>query len=65
MSGPVLAILGAAILGVSSIVMRRAVIRIPDATLGVAISVPTGMLLFFFKYPVHSLTMTKVGRTDN
>lgn len=47
MNGPVLSILGAVMFGVSSIVMRRAVIKIPDATLGVAISVPAGMLFFF------------------
>ena len=46
MNGPALAVLGAIFFAVSTIFMRRAVIQIPDATLGVLVSVPTGVFFF-------------------
>jgi len=46
MNGSTLSVLGALIFAVSTIFMRRAVIQIPDATLGVLISVPTGVVFF-------------------
>jgi len=46
MNGPFVAILCAFTFAFSSILTRRAVIQVPDATLGVLFSVPTAVVLF-------------------
>jgi len=46
MSGSAFAILGALVFAFCGITIRRSVIKIPDASLGVLINVPTGLLFF-------------------
>jgi len=48
MSAGAFAILGALAFGFNGIVVRRAVLKIHDATIGILISVPLGVLFFIF-----------------
>ncbi len=46
MTGAVLALMGAAIFAISSIIIRRGVVRVSDPTVGVLVSVPTSVPFF-------------------
>ena len=47
MAGPLLALLSAGFFGMNKIFLRRAVLKVPDASLGTLISVPMSVPLFF------------------
>ena len=58
MLGPLLALLSAGFFGMNKIFLRRAVLKVPDASLGTLISVPMSVPLFF-------LVMLFSGRLSN